>query len=48
MIAVVFALPPNEMVLWTMLALALALGVYWRMSARARFPGPHAAATRAR
>jgi amino acid transporter len=47
-IAVVFALPPNELVLWTMLALALALGVYWRVSARARFPGPHAAATRAR
>ena len=30
------------------LMLALALGVYWRLSARARFPGPHAAATRAR
>jgi hypothetical protein len=47
-IAVVFALPPNELVLWTMLALALALGIYWRVSACARFPGPHAAATRAR
>jgi hypothetical protein len=47
-IAVVFALSPNELVLWTMLALALALGAYWRVSARSRFPGPHAAATRAR
>jgi hypothetical protein len=47
-ITVVFALPPNELVLWTMLALALALAVYWRVSARARFPGPRAAATRAR
>jgi len=41
-IAVIFALPPNELVLWTMLALAVTLGVYWRVSARAHFPGPQA------
>jgi amino acid transporter len=28
-IAVVFMLPPNELVLWTMLAVAAALGAYW-------------------
>ena len=39
-ITVVFSLPPNELVLWTMLLLALALGVYWLGSARRRFPGP--------
>jgi len=43
-IAVVFALPPNELVLWTMLALAVALALCWRLSARARFPGPQTAA----
>jgi len=43
-IAVVFALPPNELVLWTMLALAVALALCWRLSARAHFPGPQAAA----
>jgi len=39
-IAVVFALPPNELVLWTMLLLAVALAAYWRVSARRRFVGP--------
>ena len=39
-IAVVFALPPNELVLWTMLAVAIALAAYWRLSARRRFVGP--------
>jgi len=37
---VVFALPPNELVLWTMLAVAVALAAYWRLSARRRFVGP--------
>ena len=44
---VVFALPPNELVLWTMLLLALALGVYWLVSARRRFLGPRASRDRA-
>ena len=39
-IAVVFALPPNELVLWTMLLFALLLSIYWLASARRRFRGP--------
>ncbi|MDQ6893850.1 MAG: amino acid permease [Acidobacteriota bacterium] len=39
-IAVVFCLPPNELVLWTMLLLFFALGLYWAGSARWRFRGP--------
>jgi hypothetical protein len=37
---VIFSLPPNELVLWTMLALAVVLVAYWLGSARARFRGP--------
>jgi amino acid transporter len=39
-ITVIFALPPNELVLWTMLLLAALLGLYWQVSARTRFVGP--------
>ena len=39
-ITVIFSLPPNELVLWTMLALALLLVLYWFGNARARFRGP--------
>ena len=39
-ISIVFSLPPNELVLWTMLLLGLVLAVYWLGSARRRFPGP--------
>lgn len=39
-ITVVFALPPNELVLWTMLLLGLALLVYWLAYARRNFRGP--------
>ena len=39
-ISLVFSLPPNELVLWTMLALGLLLALYWRASARRRFLGP--------
>ena len=39
-ITIVFALPPNELVLWTMLLTAAVLGMYWRLSARRRFAGP--------
>jgi amino acid transporter len=42
-ITIVFALPPNELVLWTMLLVALVLAAYWRLSARRRFVGPAAA-----
>ena len=39
-ITIVFMLPPNELVLWTMLAVGLGLAVYWFGSARRRFAGP--------
>jgi amino acid transporter len=39
-ISVVFALPPNELVLWTMLVLVLLLALYWTAAARRRFVGP--------
>jgi len=39
-ISVIFALPPNELVLWTLLLLAAVLAVYWTASARTRFVGP--------
>jgi amino acid transporter len=39
-ISVVFSLPPNELVLWTMLLLAGVLAAYWRLSARRTFAGP--------
>jgi amino acid transporter len=39
-IAVVFMLPPNELVLWTMLLVAVGLAAYWWLSARRRFRGP--------
>ncbi len=42
-ITIVFALPPNELVLWTMVLVALVLAAYWRLSARRRFVGPAAA-----
>jgi len=39
-IVIVFALPPNELVLWTMLLLAVLLALYWGLGARHRFAGP--------
>jgi amino acid transporter len=42
LLAVVFSLPPNELVLWTMLALGVALALAWQLSARRRFRGPAA------
>ena len=42
-ITIVFALPPNELVLWTMLLVAFLLTAYWTLSARRRFVGPAAA-----
>jgi len=43
-ISVVFALPPNELVLWTMLLLGVLIALYWTLSARRRFVGPAAGA----
>ena len=39
-ITVVFMLPPNELVLWTMIAVAVALTAVWALSARRHFAGP--------
>ena len=40
LIVIVFALPPNELVLWTILLVAAGLVAYWKLSARERFVGP--------
>ncbi|MDR3636665.1 MAG: amino acid permease, partial [Isosphaeraceae bacterium] len=37
---VVFFLPPNELVLWSLLGLLAALFVYWELSAKRSFQGP--------
>jgi amino acid transporter len=39
-LTVIFSLPPNELVLWTMLALGVGLVLYWQMWAKANFVGP--------
>ncbi|HJQ39489.1 MAG TPA: amino acid permease, partial [Thermoanaerobaculia bacterium] len=39
-ITIVFMLPPNELVLWTMIGVAVLLTLYWWMFARWRFEGP--------
>ena len=37
-------LPPNELVLWTMIGVAAALALYWLISARSKFVGPASSA----
>jgi len=39
-ITILFVLPPNELVLWTMLLVAAGLFLYWQLLARHRFTGP--------
>jgi hypothetical protein len=39
LICVVFSIPPNELVLWTMLLLGIVLAIYWFGAARHRFHG---------
>jgi len=39
-ITFVFSIPPNELVLWTMLLLLLVLALYWFCHARRNFRGP--------
>jgi amino acid transporter len=39
-LTVIFSLPPNELVLWTMLILTVVLVVYWQGYAKRRFNGP--------
>jgi amino acid transporter len=41
-LSVIFLLPPNELVLWTIAAVALALIAYWYLSACRHFRGPAA------
>ncbi len=43
LITLVFSIPPNELVLWTMLALTIALAIYWFVFARKHFQVPKAA-----
>jgi len=40
LISVLFSLPPNELVLWTLLLVALTLAAYWLLLSRHRFHGP--------
>jgi uncharacterized BrkB/YihY/UPF0761 family membrane protein len=39
-ITVIFSLPPNELVLWTMLLVGVLLLIYWKASAGRKFRGP--------
>jgi hypothetical protein len=39
-IVFIFAIPPNELVLWTMLAVLLGLFLYWQLYAKRSFAGP--------
>ena len=39
-ISVIFSLPPNELVLWSMVGLTIVLALYWQLSAKKRFAGP--------
>ncbi|MGE5140109.1 MAG: amino acid permease, partial [Rudaea sp.] len=39
-ITILFVLPPNELVLWTMVTIFILLGLYWFASERVRFTGP--------
>jgi amino acid transporter len=39
-LAVIFSLPPNELVLWTMLGLSAVMVVYWQAHAKRNFQGP--------
>jgi amino acid transporter len=39
-LTVIFSLPPNELVLWSMLALTVGLVLYWQLAAKRSFVGP--------
>lgn len=39
-IVIVFSIPPNELVFWTMLAVSIGLAVYWQAHAKRHFAGP--------
>ena len=39
-ITILFCLPPNELVFWTMILLTIALVAYWQLYAKKHFTGP--------
>lgn len=39
-ITILFCLPPNELVLWTMILLTIVLVLYWQLYAKTHFAGP--------
>src|SRR5262249_16615571 len=39
-ICVIFSIPPNELVLWTMVLLGVLLALYWKLRAARHFRGP--------
>jgi L-asparagine transporter-like permease len=39
-IVIIFSIPPNELVLWSMLLLCALLGCYWKFHAKRHFHGP--------
>ena len=39
-LTIIFSLPPNELVLWTMLGLGVLMVLYWQGYAKRRFQGP--------
>jgi amino acid transporter len=41
-ITIVFSIPPNELVLWSLLLLGLGMALYWRFAVRGHFRGPAA------
>ncbi len=43
-ITILFCLPPNELVLWTMVLLVVGLVLYWQLYAKRHFTGPRATA----
>ena len=43
-ITILFILPPNELVLWTMVLLTAFMVLYWQLDAKKRFAGPKATA----
>ncbi len=46
LISVFLVLPPNELVLWTVVLIAISMTAYWQWDVRKRFTGPAAAVLR--
>ena len=43
-IVLVFSIPPNELVFWTMMLVSVGLALYWQLHAKRHFAGPGRAA----